>query len=331
MAVLIISNGDLYAFDQSRRGYYEADKIFTKINCDVKFAAVSWNRYNSIAVTMDGSLWGWGSNINGQLGLGDYRNRDTLTKIQSESKFIDVSSGNSATIAIDINGNLWYSGVGYGTISSVFTKIEISSNTCFSAVSCGDHHVLALYSEGNIWISGIIDKQSNKIRYDTTHSFWKVQNKNSFISISSGKSHSMAIDINGNLWGYGINSQYQLGTNNTRMLTCFTQIPCDFLSSQVCCGSYYTCVIDFEDTLWICGVISELECKSFTKSPFAIEIISVFCGEDNLIFVLDINYHILIYNLADNGLTTVPNLIAEKLPNLHNVKIKPQKSARNII
>ena len=50
---------------------------------DGAFVSVAAGSAHSLALKRDGSLWGWGSNYNGQLGLGDAEDRRRPTRIPS--------------------------------------------------------------------------------------------------------------------------------------------------------------------------------------------------------------------------------------------------------
>lgn len=69
---------------------------------------VSCGRYNTLAIKEDGSLWGWGYNGFGQLGVNDTTDRPTPTPVWNNTKdWQSVSSGDYATGAIKTNGELW--------------------------------------------------------------------------------------------------------------------------------------------------------------------------------------------------------------------------------
>ena len=55
----------------------------------------------------DGTLWAWGANQEGQLGLGDTSNRDSPTEVGSASDWAAVSCGAAHTLAVKKDGTLW--------------------------------------------------------------------------------------------------------------------------------------------------------------------------------------------------------------------------------
>jgi hypothetical protein len=58
------------------------------------------NGYSSSAIKTDGTLWMWGLNGIGQLGLGDTTSRSSPTQVGALTKWLDVSSGIYHTISV---------------------------------------------------------------------------------------------------------------------------------------------------------------------------------------------------------------------------------------
>jgi alpha-tubulin suppressor-like RCC1 family protein len=61
--------------------------------------------YNSFGILDNGTLWGWGRNTAGQLGVGDTTNRNTPVQIPGSWKF--ASSGLYGSYGIKTDGTLW--------------------------------------------------------------------------------------------------------------------------------------------------------------------------------------------------------------------------------
>ena len=59
--------GELFICDD------DGDQIFKKLHLDKFVVSIDCGQSHVIAVTSDGNMYGWGSNTDGQLGLGDDR------------------------------------------------------------------------------------------------------------------------------------------------------------------------------------------------------------------------------------------------------------------
>jgi alpha-tubulin suppressor-like RCC1 family protein len=62
---------------------------------------------HTVAIKSDGTLWAWGANGNGQLGLGDITHRYSPVQVGSDATWTDVSAGDYHTLAIKSDGTLW--------------------------------------------------------------------------------------------------------------------------------------------------------------------------------------------------------------------------------
>lgn len=100
------------------------------------------------ALKSNGTLWAWGANGSGQLGLGDRSDRLVPTQVGS-STWIAVAPSGSHTLGLQADGTLWawggnWSGqLGLGDTLSRFVPTQVGSST-WSAVAAGDGFSLAL-------------------------------------------------------------------------------------------------------------------------------------------------------------------------------------------
>tara|TARA_B100000287_G_C20560508_1_gene752234 strand:+ start:28 stop:1179 length:1152 start_codon:yes stop_codon:yes gene_type:complete len=80
------------------------------------------------AVKTDGTMWGWGNNTNGQLGVNDTAPRSSPIQVGSGTDWSDVASGQYATAGLKTDGTLWVWGYnGQGTLGQNQSLNRISS------------------------------------------------------------------------------------------------------------------------------------------------------------------------------------------------------------
>jgi len=122
----------------------------------------------SMAITKDGSLYSWGWNGHGSLGLGDNADRYTPSLILPDIEA--VACGGSHTLALKKDGSLWSWGhsIGIGRTSGNFYVAapvdfsSISENSGsenpkapkISAFGCGDDFSYIINPEGNLYMWG---------------------------------------------------------------------------------------------------------------------------------------------------------------------------------
>jgi alpha-tubulin suppressor-like RCC1 family protein len=108
----------------------------------------------SLALKNDGSLWGWGNNMVGELGNGTSNNESLPTLIGTDRDWREIAAAHFTSFALKQNGTLWEwgqarLGVIHGGIHLVPTQINPGTNWC--AVSAGGDMALALKTDGTLW------------------------------------------------------------------------------------------------------------------------------------------------------------------------------------
>ena len=68
-------------------------------------ARIAGGYQHSLGLKADGSLWAWGYNGYGQLGLGDYTNRRSPTKVGTG--WVAIAGGYSHSLGLKADGSLW--------------------------------------------------------------------------------------------------------------------------------------------------------------------------------------------------------------------------------
>jgi alpha-tubulin suppressor-like RCC1 family protein/uncharacterized protein YjdB len=130
----------------------------TRVGADSDWAAIAAGYGHSMAIKTDGSLWAWGNNASGELGLGDTTRRNVPTKVGEASDWASVSARDHHTLAIRKDGSLWawgenwygQLGLGYGREWVHSTPSRVGEGSDWAAVSAGWGHTLALKSDGGL-------------------------------------------------------------------------------------------------------------------------------------------------------------------------------------
>jgi alpha-tubulin suppressor-like RCC1 family protein len=118
------------------------------------WSQISCGHYAHIAaIKTDGTLWTWGYNNQGQLGLGTGgtgTDESSPVQVGLLDGWSSVSVGYSHTAAITVSGTLWAWGVnGYGQLgqentTNYYSPVQVGALTTWNGVDCGAYHTLGL-------------------------------------------------------------------------------------------------------------------------------------------------------------------------------------------
>ncbi|EKX72652.1 Regulator of chromosome condensation RCC1 domain containing protein [Theileria equi strain WA] len=215
-----VNNGTGYNTSKDPLENYTEPCLLNSFSSKIKRIACGSN--HTLAVTVNGLLFSWGCNDNGQLGLGDLRSRVFPEHVTSIENAINVYAGvdNSCCISSssheefinDEYGTMWMFGsscggklgLGEGFSSSVMTPREIRSISGILKVALGSIHTIALTHDGLLYSCGA--GTSGRLGTGSISNslvFTLVQTDVKFIDVAVGSSHSLAISLDNNLYGWG--------------------------------------------------------------------------------------------------------------------------------
>ncbi len=177
------------------------------------------------AIKTDGTLWGWGSNLFGQLGDGTTSNRSSpVTVAGSGTNWKQVARGENHTAAIKTDGTLWAWGkngngtVGDGTISHRSSPVTTAGGgTNWKQVEAGSNHTAAIKTDGTLWTwgSNIVGALGNGTTTARSSPGTTAGGGTNWKQVATGYYSSMAIKTDGTLWTWGNNDSGQLGDGTT--------------------------------------------------------------------------------------------------------------------
>jgi alpha-tubulin suppressor-like RCC1 family protein len=220
---------------------------------------VAGGGYHITAIKTDGTLWTWGSNVNGQ--LGDNTTTARSTPIQTSAggtNWKQVASRTYHTAAIKTDGTLWTWGtnaagqLGDNTTTNRSTPVTtFLGGSNWKQVSCGDGHTAAIKTDGTLWTWGNDIQGELGINSGTTGRTTPVTTflgGTNWKQVSCGDGHTAAIKTDGTLWTWGYNLRGQLGDDTTTQRN--TPVT-TFLGGtnwrQVACGDANTSALTYID------------------------------------------------------------------------------------
>lgn len=112
------------------------------------------------AIKTDGTLWTWGYNDLGQLGLGDIIHRSSPVQVGADTNWKQVSAGYFYMVATKTNGTLWAWGengtgkLGVGNIVHRSSPTQVGAGTFWKSVDAGDGFTAAIRNDGTAWTWG---------------------------------------------------------------------------------------------------------------------------------------------------------------------------------
>jgi alpha-tubulin suppressor-like RCC1 family protein len=175
-----------------------------------------------LATKGDGTLWSWGDNGQGQLGIGSTVNKSSPNQVGALTTWSKVSAGSEHTLAIKTDGTLWSWGynaqgqLGLNNLSYISSPNQVGSLTTWITISGGYRCSLAVKTDGTLWSWGRNDYGQLGLGNTTTYSSPKqVGALTAWSVVASGVNYSLSVKTDGTVWAWGRNHYGQLGLGNT--------------------------------------------------------------------------------------------------------------------
>jgi hypothetical protein len=187
---------------------------------DKRIAKIRACRYSSGCQTIDGRLYCFGDNRNGNLGLGDNLCvRDTPVLVATIDGVVDFDMGAKHTLAVTTDGALY----SWGDNSMkqlgrdgprnwpAMAIIDVSDRI----VSCaaGGAHSACLTDEGELFTWGSNDDYACGHVGSKVYVPQKLEGLPKLVSVSAGTKHVVGVDETNRVWGFGSNKHGQLKPN----------------------------------------------------------------------------------------------------------------------
>lgn len=228
----------------------------------VNLTPVAVGMDHTCAIREDNSLWCWGFNREGQLGLGSYGvefSKTRPTRVGGSNNWNYVAAGGENSCGVQTDGSLWCWGANYdgqigdGTDGGINRKLEptqISATDTWSEIAVGNYHVCALSDSGQLqcWGYGGDGQIGNGSWTTPVNLPASVLNSDlPWLMVSAGDRHSCAIKSNNTLWCWGRGADGRLGDGFTTDRNTPTIVAGEW--SKVAAGGSHTCAIRSDGAL----------------------------------------------------------------------------------
>jgi alpha-tubulin suppressor-like RCC1 family protein len=177
---------------------------------------------HTLALKKDGSLWAWGYNWYGQLGLGPDDTADRHLPVKVGTGFVAVAAGANHSLGIKVDGTLWawgsnqsgQLGLGDHDDDPHPVPVQLGTATDWVAVAGGLDHSLALKADGSLRSWGRNDYGQlglGSADYNPHPTPTQIGTDTNWVAMAAGSHHSLGLRANGSLWTWGANFYGELG------------------------------------------------------------------------------------------------------------------------
>ncbi|MCK5160697.1 MAG: hypothetical protein KAQ99_03905, partial [Candidatus Aureabacteria bacterium] len=213
---------------------------------------------HGLALKLDGTVWSWGYNKYGQMGIGSNIPEEVLTPVLVPDLvgIIDIAGGAYHSLAVKSDGTVLAWGynnddeLGDGTGTDQWSPIPVPDLTDVIAVAAGYSRSLALKSDETVWGWGGDFAEY----YELGTGPFQISGFDGIVDIASGDNHMLALKSDGTVWAWGSNDYGNLGDgtdvsvyglpNQVILLTDVTDIAC---------GHYHSLARKSDGSIWAWG------------------------------------------------------------------------------
>lgn len=210
---------------------------------------------HSVALKNDGTVWAWGSDAYGQLGVGRKLQSNMPLNISALGKTVNISSGALHSLALKSDGSVWSwggnalgqlgigsSGLFHGTPSKVMGLPKIIK------VFAGGWGSFVLADDGSVWEWGALGVGDN-----TSATPIKIPVTDAIQSMANGGDFSLALLQDGRLFAWGKNDKGQLGFASSQSQQIPTLISSIESIIKIVVGYDYSLALKSDGTVWAWG------------------------------------------------------------------------------
>ena len=239
-------DGSLWSAGYNNRGNLGLNDIEKRSSPTQIGTDTTWSRSGLISrhspkvLKTDGTLWTWGGNGQGNLGLNQTSNFKLSSPTQIPGTTWSAAAGvGSRTLALKTDGSLWswgyneYGQCGQNDTIKKSSPTQVGTDTTWAKlpVNAGEGARAAgaaIKTNGTLWMWGsnyFAGKLGLNTRTDVYSSPIQIGTDTTWANVATGDKVSMATKTDGTLWMMGDNERGALGQNNLIYYSSPVQVP----------------------------------------------------------------------------------------------------------
>ncbi|NVN97721.1 MAG: RCC1 repeat- and reductase domain-containing protein [Geobacteraceae bacterium] len=234
--VLLNPDGTVWCIGSNNHGQLGIGKTDSDIHEPVmvpdlrKVMAVAAGATHSVALLRDGTVWTWGGNEAGQLGIGNRMGSKIGSpqpvQVDGLRDVIAIASGRNHVVALKKDGTVWswgsnFSGqLGLDSGGTADQPVQTAHLDGVIAITAGAFHTAALKKDGTVWSWGF--NGNGQLGNGTCENYnipVKVAGLGSVVAIAAGNQHTVALQNDGTAWAWGSNHASQLGGDSSSLMS----------------------------------------------------------------------------------------------------------------
>ncbi|MFZ5875057.1 MAG: hypothetical protein ACOYXU_01490 [Nitrospirota bacterium] len=246
--------------------------VRTTSGVELTWSAVAAGDDHTLAIAEDGSLWAWGLNNNGQLGVNDTVTRLAPVRVGSANDWLDIDGGGAHSVGIRrsadeaLDGSLWVWGdnshgqLGDGTVAGSENPMQVGTDTSWASVFAGASSTMAVKTDQTLWgwgrnARGELGIAQNASGLESV----PVQTGNAsyrWAAADFGIAHSVMLTADGRLFVAGANPYGEVGNGDVSSKAVPVQVGSagnNWTGTSLSAGWSHSTAVDSSGGLWTWG------------------------------------------------------------------------------
>jgi alpha-tubulin suppressor-like RCC1 family protein len=269
-SIILNENNELYVCGSNRYGQlglgdFQDRYIYTKSYHNLgQIKNIYCGGFHNIILNENNEIFVIGNNSYGQLGLGDYDNREVHTKLEHNlGKIKNIYCGGYHNIILNDNNEVFVCGgnsvgqLGLGDYNkrNIYTKLEHNFGK-IKNIYCGSHNNIILNENNELYVCGyncygqlgLGDFQDRYIYTKLEHNLGKIKN------ICCGDFHNIILNENDEVYVCGHNEFGQLGLGDNYNRNTYTKLEHNIGKiKNIYCGDNHNIILNDNNEIYVCG------------------------------------------------------------------------------